>query len=231
MILGIETSTPACSVALGNHDGILGRTALQPRQHHALLLPMIDELLAEAGLTLAQIDAIAFGRGPGSFTGLRIAASMTQGLAFGADKPVIAVSSLQVLARTAVVSVANVMADQVLVATDAHMQEVYWSLFQIEPDALTVLEQDRLSAIDDPVLQPLLTDRTLLAGDAWTQYPDWPEGASLNSGISVPDARLLVEIALRCPRDQWVSADAAEPVYVRPPSVWKKINEQGSSAV
>ena len=126
-ILAIETATDACSCALEWSGTVVTRHAVEPRRHTELLLPMIDTVLAEAGAGLAALDAIAFGRGPGSFTGLRIACSVAQGLGFGADRPLVAVSTLQVVAagmhRTRDVP-------RVLVALDARMGEVYWGGFE-----------------------------------------------------------------------------------------------------
>jgi len=101
-LLAIETATTACYAALAIDGEIEERYALAPRQHAALILPMIESLLVEADLKPGQLDAIAFGRGPGSFTGVRIAASVVQGIALGADLPVIAISTLAALAAGAV---------------------------------------------------------------------------------------------------------------------------------
>lgn len=125
-ILAIDTSSEACSVALSNGSDNLYRYTDEPRQHAALVLPMVEELLAETELTLAELDAIAFGRGPGAFTGLRIAAGMVQGLAFGADLPVIPVSSLAVLAHRAW---REFGCTQIHAAFDARMGEVYWGSY------------------------------------------------------------------------------------------------------
>lgn len=135
-LLAIETSTPACSAALSVDGEVIERYALAPRQHAALMLPMIESLLLEADLTVKQLDAIAFGRGPGSFTGVRIAASMVQGIAFAADLPVVPVSTLAALALGGMreSSMPNVMT-----AMDARKSEVYWGCYtQTDGDVVTL---------------------------------------------------------------------------------------------
>lgn len=127
-ILAIDTSSEACSVALGTGSGELYRYTDQPRKHAEMVLPMVEALLAEAGLSLSQIDAIAFGRGPGAFTGLRIAAGMVQGLAYGAGLPVVSVSSLAILAHGAWRELGWA---QCHAAFDARMGEVYWGSYRI----------------------------------------------------------------------------------------------------
>src|SRR4051812_31549034 len=121
-ILAIDTSTDACSAALLINGIVREKFRLAQRQHVQLILPLIHELLLEANLTLKQLDAIAFGCGPGSFTGLRIAASVMQGLAYAIDLPVIAVSSLQALAQGVY---REFSANNVIVTMDAHMQSCY----------------------------------------------------------------------------------------------------------
>ncbi len=123
-LLAIDTATEACSAALWIDNEVAERFEIAPRQHAALILPMAEQLLAEAGLTVPQLDLLAFGRGPGSFTGVRIAAGVIQGIAFAADLPVLPVSTLTALAQGVG---REAGASQVLAAIDARMGELYWS--------------------------------------------------------------------------------------------------------
>ncbi|RBL65802.1 tRNA (adenosine(37)-N6)-threonylcarbamoyltransferase complex dimerization subunit type 1 TsaB, partial [Pseudomonas sp. MWU13-2625] len=126
-MLALDTATEACSVAL-LHDGkVTSHYEVIPRLHAQKLLPMIQELLANAGVTLQQVEAIAFGRGPGAFTGVRIAIGVVQGLAFALERPVLPVSNLAVLAQRAL---REHGATQVASAIDARMVEVYWGCYQ-----------------------------------------------------------------------------------------------------
>ena len=137
LLLAIETSTPACSAALSIDGVVLERYALAPRQHAALLLPMIESLLVEAGISVTALDALAFGRGPGSFTGVRIAASVIQGIAFAADLPVVPVSTLAALALGGM-QLTNVT--RVMAALDARKNEVYWGCFTAADNGAVVLQ-------------------------------------------------------------------------------------------
>jgi tRNA threonylcarbamoyladenosine biosynthesis protein TsaB len=151
-ILALDTATENCSAALWVDGSLLQREVEVPRGHADLILTMIDELLAQSAATLAGLDAIAFGRGPGSFTGVRLAASVTQGLAFGADLPVVPISDLRAVAQRALncMPEENAAVRHVLVCNDARMHEVYWACFE--------------RSIDD-VMRPVGTERVSKPGD------------------------------------------------------------------
>jgi tRNA threonylcarbamoyladenosine biosynthesis protein TsaB len=134
-ILAIDTSGEACSAALLTEKGLQQRLALEPRRHADLILGMVAALMEEADLRLRDLDALAFGRGPGSFTGVRIATAVVQGLAFGADLPVVPVSTLAGLAQG---QHRRQGARQCLAALDARMGELYWGRYVLDssgPDA------------------------------------------------------------------------------------------------
>lgn len=135
-ILAIETATEACSAALLVDDRILERFRIAPREHTRLILPMAVSLLDEAGLVLRNLDALAFGRGPGSFTGVRIAAGIVQGLALGADLPVVPVSTLASMAQDCL---EKTDCETVFTALDARMGEVYWGIYREDGEGLARL--------------------------------------------------------------------------------------------
>ncbi len=130
-ILALDAATEACSAALFAGDAVYERHEIAPRRHAELLLPMIDGVLTEAGRRLGELDAVAFGRGPGSFTGARLAAGVAQGLALGANLPVLPLSSLTVLAQGAAAK-----APAVLAALDARMGEVYWACYRLDANGV-----------------------------------------------------------------------------------------------
>jgi tRNA threonylcarbamoyladenosine biosynthesis protein TsaB len=131
-ILAIDTATESCSAALLLDERLLQREQLLERGAAEAILPMVTELLTEAAVRLSMLSAIAFGRGPGAFTGVRLAASVTQGLAFGAGLPVVPVSDLQALAQRVLDGARAI--ERVVVCTDARMHEVYWGCFERSAD-------------------------------------------------------------------------------------------------
>jgi tRNA threonylcarbamoyladenosine biosynthesis protein TsaB len=170
-LLALDTSSIACSAALMVDDVVTERHEEQPREHTRLLIPMLRALLADAGLTLRDLDAIVLGNGPGSFIGMRIGASVAQGLAFGAGLGIVPVSSL---AAVACEVFASREAGEVIVAQDAHMQQVYLGRFRRDeagsPVAAVPERLHGLGAIDD--LPAVSTGRRIAAGDGWRRHPD-----------------------------------------------------------
>jgi tRNA threonylcarbamoyladenosine biosynthesis protein TsaB len=199
-LLAIDTSTIACSAALYDGAEAYERFEIAPREHAELLLPMIDELLAEAGWTREQIEVVAFGRGPGAFTGLRIAAGVAQGIAFGLDVPVVPVSSLAALAHGAM---RDGKGARVLAAMDARMHEIYWGVYEHNAAGVPVLwDEERVCAA---VAAPLPEGAGWFGvGDGWEAY-----GSILRPRLG---ARLAGWDAGRYPHARDVALLAA-PVY------------------
>ena len=211
--LAIDTSTLACTVALQWGEQVIERHEEQPREHTRLLMPMIREVLAEAGTSLSSLDAIVLGNGPGSFIGMRIAASVAQGLAHGADLKIIPVSSLAAVAAQVF---SGSCAKTVAVAQDAHMKEVYLGLYARDDKGKPLpLADERLqecAAIDE--LQG--TENCVAAGQGWLRYPEHlAVNASLLKGPPVvlyPRAAFL--LALSDGR-QKIAPASIEPAYLR----------------
>jgi len=161
----------ACSVALQIDDDVVERHEEQPREHTRLLMPMIESLLADAGASLSDLDAIVLGNGPGSFIGMRIAASVAQGLAFGASLQIVPVSSMAAVAARVI---AEHDAGEVIVAQDAHMQEVYLGIYRPDrdgnPDAISSERLHGLSAIAELDTSP--NPSRFGAGYGWQRYPE-----------------------------------------------------------
>jgi tRNA threonylcarbamoyladenosine biosynthesis protein TsaB len=226
-LLAIDTATEACSAALLYDNAILERYELAPSKHSALILPMLQSLLDEAGITLAQLDVIAFGRGPGSFTGLRIAAGVAQGIAFAWDLPVVPVSTLQALAQAAY---RELQASRVLAALNAAMQEVYWGVYQL--DSMNLMQLVNIETVCAPEAVTVPVDQQWIGvGSGWDAYAEkltakvgqrlekyWPQ--------RFPQASDIVHLAqAEYLAGRTVAAEAALPVYIRD-NVAKKSKEQ-----
>jgi tRNA threonylcarbamoyladenosine biosynthesis protein TsaB len=144
ILLALETSTEACSVALWIDGEVRERFAVAPRQHAELALPWAEQLLADAGIARSRLDGVALGRGPGAFTGVRLGVALAQGIALALEVPVVAVSTLQVLAA----QVTPGAADRVLAAIDARMGEVYLGAFARGRDGLQPVEAEAVGKPD-----------------------------------------------------------------------------------
>ncbi|TGO03277.1 glycoprotease [Candidatus Thiomargarita nelsonii] len=210
-LLAIDTTTDACSCALYLDGDIQDRSVIAPRQHTALILPMADELLHEAGLKPSQLEGVAFGRGPGSFTGLRIASGVAQGIAFAADIPVAPISSLAALAQAAYIENG---AEKVLAAIDARMSEIYWGCYIIDKQGIMRLEGiENVGAPDKINLAS--REQWYGVGSAWTLYAE-KLGVQHYQGDRYPQARAMIPLALAAFFEgQVVSAENALPVYLR----------------
>ncbi len=231
-ILSIDTSGTSCSVALGTDSKRLVRRADTPREHVRLVLPMVEEILAEAGIKLSALDAIAFTHGPGSFTGLRIGFGVVQGLAFGADLPVIALSSLQVMAQRAIQQESIGSNSIIISALDARMSELYWGAYNQVKGFASPLFPDGLcpqQEIPLPVFERLADDAPLIAvGDGWRYQPELRRGDEFlepstvyqNIGPDAEDIHTLALAALKLGQERDI-ADI-EPVYLRNTISWKK---------
>jgi len=215
-ILAIETASSACSAALLIDDDIKVEFELAPRMHTQLILPMVTSLLATAGLKLQHIDAIAFSRGPGAFTGLRIAAGITQGLAFSADLPVIPISTLAAMAQSAYQQYDE---HSIAVALDARIAEVYWGQYQLDSEQkMRLIDQELVCA---PSQTPLLTRKSGAIGSGWAEYDiEMTSRHATQLSRIEPDINPSAEfIALLAVDDfkqqRWLDAAQAEPIYLR----------------
>ena len=168
-LLALDTSSVACSVAIQLDDKVVERHEEQPREHTRLLMPMIESAIEEAGVDLPDLDAIVLGNGPGSFIGMRIAASVAQGLAFGTGLEIIPVSSMAAVAAQVF---AQEDATEVVVAQDAHMSEVYLGIYRQDGGAIIDVVPERLHAAElIAELQDDSSERRVAAGFGWQRHP------------------------------------------------------------
>jgi len=222
-LLAIDTATEACSAALAIGDDIIERYEVAPRRHPELILKMVQSLLDEAQLEIGSIDAVAFGRGPGAFTGLRIAAGVAQGIAWAIDKPVVPVSTLAAMAQGAKREFA---ATHVLCAIDARMQEVYWGGFETSGSEVVEVLAECVVAPDAVPLPQKMTG-WLGVGSGWQSYHEalMARTAGRVSGTQggyLPHAADIARLGIRAFRQgSAVPAHQAVPVYLRDQVVGK----------
>ncbi|HCB1501670.1 tRNA threonylcarbamoyladenosine biosynthesis protein TsaB [Klebsiella oxytoca] len=225
-ILAIDTATEACSAALWNDGTLSAHFEICPREHTQRILPLVQDVLNESGIMLTELDALAFGRGPGSFTGVRIGIGIAQGLALGAELPMIGVSTLATMAQGAW---RKTGATRVLAAIDARMGEVYWAEYQRDEQGVWHGEES------EAVLKPVVVSERLqqlegqwaTVGTGWQAWPDMANdsGLTLTDGeIQLPEAQDMLPLACHLLTvGKTVAVEHAEPVYLRNEVAWKKL--------
>lgn len=223
-ILALDSSTDACSVALHIDGHTTHLFELAAKSHTQRLLPMVDEILAEAACTLSDLDAIAYGRGPGSFTGLRICMGVVQGLAFGAGLPVLPISTLEAMACGYMQQhPGNVL--PLLPALDARMEEIYWGLFSAgsRPQALLPEQVMKPALVAEQPLVASLQKQFIALGSGW-RYPELEAiapAAVLQDAC--PTAKDIVTLAVAAYAEHaQISILDAQPVYLRDSVSWQK---------
>jgi tRNA threonylcarbamoyladenosine biosynthesis protein TsaB len=216
-ILALDASTPFCSVALMIDDTMTHLSQHAPRKHAQLILPMIDQILSTSGLSLSNLDALAFGAGPGSFTGVRITAGVIQGLSYATDLPVIPISTLAALAQNAY---RTLSAEHMLSSLDARMNQVYWGVYKIDEQQIAQpLVKD---CVADPkqVLIPT-SNHWIGVGSGWEQYDKIFRHLLKDRLQNVypqlfPDAQDIAYLArFKFQNGEYVFAENALPIYLR----------------
>lgn len=220
-ILAIETSLQTCSVALIMPEHVFHQTEIAERQQSHHILSLIDQTMLDAGISLSQLDAIAFSSGPGSFTGVRLAAMVAQGIALAENVPIIPVSTLRALAQSASVALA---CDSVLVAIDARRAEIYWGVYQLS--SVGIMQAQQTDVRCDPNLASVpAAEKWVGVGDGWDVYAPQLQAivapAVVDPKMSV-DAKQLARIAaFEYTQGHYVSAEEALPTYLLDASAWR----------
>lgn len=233
-LLAVDTATENCSVALCVGDDVIARCESVPREHTTRILPLVDSVLAEAGLGLRELDGLAFGRGPGSFTGVRIGIGIAQGLAFGADIPLLGISTLAAMAEQVY---RKEQGTQVLSAIDARMSEIYIGGYvrQENGDWTALIEEMVISP--ERFMMPESTNQNwYTGGTGWEAYPDLINRLALDSPLArlkqtkvlYPEAQDMLLLAKHAyQRGEQVAPENASPVYLRDTVTWKKLPGRG----
>ncbi|MDH5387929.1 MAG: tRNA (adenosine(37)-N6)-threonylcarbamoyltransferase complex dimerization subunit type 1 TsaB [Gammaproteobacteria bacterium] len=216
-LLALDTSTEACSAALYLDGEITQHYQVAPREHTHLILGMIESLLQDAGLKSKDIDILAFGRGPGSFMGVRVAAGVVQGIAFAHSIPVVPVSTLAAMAWVAMEETGEA---QILAAIDARMKEVYWGAYQKdEAGNMILLDEECVVA---PEKAPIPEQgQWVTAGTGWASYgeimkPALGDRCTASLDECFPSAKAIAALAIESYKNGGaVSAAGAVPVYLR----------------
>jgi tRNA threonylcarbamoyladenosine biosynthesis protein TsaB len=235
-VLVIDTATEACSVAIHTPKATFTDFAICPQEHAVNILPMVQKVLDESGLKKSELNYLGFGRGPGSFTGVRIATGIIQGLALGLDKKVVGISTLEALAQQ---TLSQYIADNsaqvngsakspidILCAIDARMSEVYFAHYRFAEGALTIVGHEEVLAPVEVLArlaeQHVTHTTALLAGTGWQAYADFNVAAE--PSVTLPAAEFMLPAALRLiTAGQALPIEDVQPEYVRDKVTWKKL--------
>lgn len=221
-ILYLDSSTEACTAGVAVNGETVTAFEVAPRGHARLLLPMAEDLLSEAGIGFADLDLVGFGRGPGSFTGVRIATAMAQGIAIARGLPLVPVSSLECLAmgalerfRTGSAGGGGTESMEIRVAIDARMGEIYRAAYLVEGDR--GMRPILAESVIEPVFPPPVSERLIAAGSGFGRYPELLDVPGLLAGYddALPHAQDALRIIASTGREAWIAPDEAVPHYLR----------------
>ncbi|WJG08210.1 tRNA (adenosine(37)-N6)-threonylcarbamoyltransferase complex dimerization subunit type 1 TsaB [Aliiglaciecola sp. LCG003] len=221
-LLALDTATEACSAAIKINQQVHSLFEVCPQQHSQKILPMVDQLLKTHQSSLKDFDYLVFGRGPGSFTGVRIATGMIQGLSLGTELKVVGVSTLATMAQQVIDTEG---AERIAVAIDARMDEVYFGQF-INRNGLAVLDGIEQVLAPEQALQLLTELPDKLAGTGWQAYPAFsPLVAQIGAAqVLYPNAAYMLQLASRhIALGEVFDCENIQPVYLRDKVTWKKL--------
>ena len=216
MILAVDTATESCSAACLMGDHAYQRSAMDPQGHSRLLLPMIEEVLGEAGISKNAVDAVAYDAGPGSFTGIRIGAGVAQGIALALNKPMLAISSLMILAEGIRDQIKP--SDRIVAAIDARMEQVYWGCLESDADASGGWHWQEEPRVRNPESLREYVSGCVGVGSGWDRYASvfqadadcvWHAGAFPQAGRG---ARIAIRLLNQGAKGEW---HEAAPAYIR----------------
>ncbi|QLB20119.1 tRNA N6-adenosine(37)-N6-threonylcarbamoyltransferase complex dimerization subunit TsaB [Vespertiliibacter pulmonis] len=222
-ILVLDTATEACSVALLHQGIITSLDELSPRTHTQRILPMVDELLDKAGISIKQVELLGFGRGPGSFTGVRVGVGIAQGLAMGAELPVVPVSNLLAMAEAVYQKSGNA---DVVALIDARMSEVYFAQFSRSDLGWQEIVPEQVCSAEKAIEQIQLERNPIVVGTGWQAYSAFSEAdlPLVVSDITLPSAKFMLPLVIKSYElGKTKSAMEIEPVYLRNEVTWQKL--------
>lgn len=235
-VLVIDTATEACSVAIHTPAATFTDFAICPQEHAVNILPMVQKVLAQSGLKKAELDFLGFGRGPGSFTGVRIATGIIQGLALGLNKKVVGISTLEALAQQASNQyIADNPEDMallkgtpvnILCAIDARMSEVYFAHYRFNGHSVEAVGHEEVLAPDEVLArlaeQNITHTKAVLAGTGWQAYAEF--GITAELAVTLPSAEFMLPAALsQIAAGKALPIAEVQPEYVRDKVTWKKL--------